>query len=97
MPLIVKMDFEDGTEKTETYPAEIWRLNAKEISKVIFTEKPVKQFTLDPYLQTADIDTENNYFPRQPAASRFELFKQQNARPKNPMQQAQQSTGQPQK
>ena len=97
MPLIVKMEFEDGTEKTETYPAEIWRLNAKEISKVIFTEKPVRQFTLDPYLQTADIDTENNYFPRQPAASRFELFKQQGNRPKNPMQQSQQATGQPQK
>ncbi|MDJ1472748.1 M1 family metallopeptidase [Cytophagaceae bacterium DM2B3-1] len=93
-PVIVKMEFEDGTEKIETYPAEIWRLNSKEISKVIFTDKPVKQFTLDPYLQTADIDTENNYFPRKPEASRFQLFKQQGNRPKNPMQQAQKASGQ---
>ncbi|MDJ1500110.1 M1 family metallopeptidase [Xanthocytophaga agilis] len=93
-PVIVKMEFEDGTEKIETYPAEIWRLNSKEISKVIFTDKPVKQFTLDPYLQTADIDTENNYFPRKPEASRFQLFKQQSNRPKNPMQQAQKASGQ---
>ncbi len=96
-PVIVKMEFEDGTEKTETYPAEIWRLNAKEINKVIFTEKPVKQFTLDPYLQTADIDTENNFFPRKPVASRFQLFKQQGGKPKNPMQQSQQAAGQPNK
>jgi hypothetical protein len=93
-PVIVKMEFEDGTEKVETYPAEIWRLNAKEINKVIVTEKPVKQFVLDPYLQTADIDTENNYFPRQSVPSRFQLYKQQGGRPRNPMQQSQQASGQ---
>jgi len=90
-PIIIKMDFEDGTEQVERIPAEIWRLNSQEISKVFFTEKPVKQFTLDPYLETADIDTENNYFPRKPEPSRFQLFKQQGSKPKNPMQQSQQA------
>ncbi len=93
-PVIVKMEFEDGSEKTETYPAEIWRRNAKEINKVIVTDKPVKQFSLDPYLQTADIDTENNYFPRKSVPSRFQLYKQQGGRARNPMQQSQQASGQ---
>jgi hypothetical protein len=43
---------------------------------------------LDPLQQTADTDLSNNAFPRQPAASRFELFQQQQQTPPNPMQQA---------
>ncbi|QHT69137.1 M1 family metallopeptidase [Rhodocytophaga rosea] len=87
MPLIIKMDFADGTDQVVRIPAEVWRLNNTQVNKVIFTEKPVIQFTLDPYLETADIDTENNSFPRKPSPSRFQLFKQQQVAPKNPMQQ----------
>jgi hypothetical protein len=46
---------------------------------------------LDPLQQTADTDLSNNAFPRQPAASRFELFQQQQQTPPNPMQQAAQA------
>jgi aminopeptidase N len=94
MPLIIKMDFEDGTEKVVRIPAEIWRMNNQQVNKVLFTEKPVVQFTLDPYLETADIDTENNSFPRKPVPTRFQLYKQQQAIPKNPMQQQREAAGQ---
>ena len=43
---------------------------------------------LDPFQQTADTDLSNNAFPRQPAASRFDLFQQQQQAPANPMQRA---------
>ncbi|PWJ60212.1 hypothetical protein CLV98_101393 [Dyadobacter jejuensis] len=87
MPVIVKMVFEDGTDSVATYPAEIWRFNNQTISKVITTKKRVVQWTLDPYAQIADIDTENNSFPRIAKPTRFELFKQQQyKRPMNPMQ-----------
>jgi hypothetical protein len=56
------------------------------------TKKPVVSFVLDPYQQTADTDLSNNAFPRQPAASRFELFQQQAPAQPNPMQQAKQAT-----
>lgn len=94
MPLIIKMDFEDGTEKIVRIPAEIWRLNNQQVNKVLFTEKPVVQFTLDPYLETADIDIENNSFPRKPVPTKFQLFKQQQTSPKNPMQQQREAAGQ---
>ena len=53
-------------------------------------------FVLDPYQQTADTDLSNNAYPRQPVASRFELFQQSQAgnnaqQPANPMQQAAQA------
>jgi hypothetical protein len=94
MPLIIKMDFEDGTEQIVRIPAEIWRMNNTQISKVLFTEKPVVQFTLDPYLETADIDTENNVFPRKSTPTKFQLYKEKKASPKNPMQQQREAAGQ---
>ena len=56
----------------------------------------MKQVILDPQLETADVDIENNYFPRKAIPSRFELFKTQGfgrngpQNGSNPMQQAKQ-------
>ena len=93
MPVIVKMQFEDGTDSVARFPAEIWRLNDKDVAKVITTKKKVTQWTLDPFREIADIDEENNAFPRQPAQpTKFQLFKQQQqGRGANPMREAQQN------
>jgi len=86
MPLIVRMQYEDGSEEVVNIPAEIWRHNNNEITKVFVTEKPVASFELDPYLQTADTDLSNNAYPRRIAPSRFELYKQGREQQPNPMQ-----------
>lgn len=90
MPVIVKMEFEDGTEEVVRFPAEIWRKNDSEIVKTIPTAKRVKKFVLDPYFEIADIDTSNNTFPREPEKpTKFQLFKQNQGRNnQNPMQAA---------
>jgi len=77
MPVIVEMEYQDGSKEVLRIPAEIWRRNNKNVSKLVITEKPVKQFTLDPYQETADIDLSNNYFPAKTVQSKFQLFKQQ--------------------
>jgi hypothetical protein len=93
MPVVIQLTYDDGTQEVQNIPAEIWRKNNEQVSKVLVTSKPVISFVLDPYLETADTDLGNNAFPRQPAPSRFELFEQgraagNNARqPQNPMQQ----------
>ena len=94
MPVIVKMQFEDGTDSVARFPAEIWRLNDQQVSKVVTTKKKVVQWTLDPYREIADIDEESNSFPRQPAQpTRFQMFKgggfQRGG--SNPMREAQQA------
>lgn len=75
MPLIIQFNFTDGTSEIERIPAEIWRLNESEVSKVFARKKEVKSIVLDPLRETADIDEENNYWPRQFLPSRFELYK----------------------
>ena len=74
-PIIVELQFADGTKDYRNIPAEIWRLGDRKVTKVFKTSKEVKQFVLDPYLETADVDVSNNYFPPRPQLSRFELYK----------------------
>jgi hypothetical protein len=56
----------------------------------------VVSFVIDPLQQTADTDLSNNAYPRQPAASRFDLFQAgqtgNNAPQANPMQKAAKGT-----
>jgi hypothetical protein len=90
MPIIIQAQFEDGTTQDFRFPAEIWRLNNKEISKTISTTKKVEKFKLDPYFEIPDIDTSDNVFPREPEKpTKFQLMKQNRPSPAtNPMQEA---------
>ena len=75
MPIIVEYTYTDGTSKKETYPAEIWRLNDKEVIKAIASEKEIVSIAIDPNLETADIDTSNNSWPKKVEESIFDTFK----------------------
>lgn len=75
MPIIVEYTYADGTKKTETYPAQIWRLNDNEVSKAIASDKEIVSITIDPNLETADVDTSNNSWPRKETVSEFDTFK----------------------
>ncbi|MGE0813157.1 MAG: M1 family metallopeptidase [Vicinamibacterales bacterium] len=87
MPIILRLDYVDGTSEDVRIPAEIWRRNYKHVSKLVVTDKELSQVTLDPKLETADADLANNFFPRRPVMTRFQLFKQQQQAAPNPMQQ----------
>ena len=75
MPIIVEYKYKDGTSKTETYPAQIWRLNDNQVNKVIASEKEIVSIILDPNEETADVDTSNNSWPKQEQPSDFDQFK----------------------
>ena len=86
-PVIFDIEYTDGTHEMMRIPAEIWRYNNTEVSKLITTNKEIRAIMLDPRMETADVDMGNNSFPRRPVKSRFELFKQQQQQgPPNPMQ-----------
>ncbi len=75
MPLIVEFTFEDGSKTTDRTSAQIWRHNEQKVSKTYYFNKKVKSIQLDPMLETADIDTSNNYWGSMPEASKFSIFK----------------------
>ena len=74
MPIIVELEYVDGTKERQTFPAQIWRYNDKEVSKVFRTSQEIKKITIDPDLETADIDTSNNSWPKKDN-SKFNKFK----------------------
>jgi hypothetical protein len=76
MPLIVEFTFADGTTEVQRIPAEIWRLDPKNVSRIFITEKQATKIVLDPYLETADTDVTNNYWQHLPPPTRHDLFKQ---------------------
>jgi hypothetical protein len=88
MPLIIEATFADGSKKVERIPAEIWRIEELKVSKVFVYDQPVVSFRLDPFLETADTDLDNNSWPRTLQPTRYQLYKQEQKR-ENPMQRQQ--------
>jgi len=66
---------DDGSEELMILPAEIWRRDNHEITKLLIRDKAIKSVALDPRHETADANFSNNHFPRRFEKSRIELYK----------------------
>jgi Peptidase family M1 domain len=77
-PLVVEWTFKDGSKEIERIPAEIWRINENEVTKVFVKEKEVVNIVLDPNFELADVEVNNNVFPKKSAESKFDQFKKSN-------------------
>ena len=86
MPVILEFEYLDGTKEVVRIPAELWKSNNEQVSKVFVFDKELARVTLDPYLETADVDRNNNYWPARVEPTRFQLFKDRNRRQENLMQ-----------
>jgi len=81
MPVLLQIEFKDGTIEDRQFPAEIWRKNEDEVYKILILEKEVAAFTIDPKEKTADVDVHNNNYPRQAESSRFKKYKESQSNP----------------
>ena len=72
MPIIVELTYEDGTTEVQKFPAQIWRMNDKEVSRTFATKKQITKITIDPKLETADVDLTNNVWPKVETKSKFD-------------------------
>lgn len=75
MPVIIEWSYKDGTKEIERLPAEIWRTNEQKITKVFVKDKEVTNVVIDPLKETADIDTNNNAFPKVDQPSKFDQLR----------------------
>ncbi len=86
MPIILEFEYIDGTSEVVRIPAEIWKSNSEKIKKIFILDKELINIKLDPFLETADVDMNNNYWPPRTEPTRFQLFKQREWNQENPMQ-----------
>lgn len=75
MPVILEWTYTDGSKEIQKLPAEIWRMNEKELTKMFVKDKKVEQVRYDPLAEMADVNEANNTFPRSDDKSRLEKFK----------------------
>ncbi len=76
-PLPLKLTYEDGATREVMIPAEIWRVDNVNVTKMFVETKRVTSIEFDTRHQTADADKSNNAYPPKPALSRLDLFKVQ--------------------
>lgn len=74
MPILVELEFEDGTKEFHKFPEQIWRKGNQTVTRFFATEKAIKKVQLDPRLETADVDTKNNVWPKTENESKFETL-----------------------
>ena len=73
MPVLLQLTYEDGKNEELHIPAEIWRKNNQEVSKLLISPRKITSILVDPHEETADTDKENNVFPRLAKQSRIKL------------------------
>ena len=86
MPIILEFIYLDGTRENIRIPAEILKKNSNSVKKVFILEKELSNVILDPFIETADTDRNNNYWPTKNEPTRFQLYKQKERNSENPMQ-----------
>ncbi|MBT1704359.1 M1 family metallopeptidase [Chryseosolibacter indicus] len=73
-PIVIEWTYKDGSKEIERIPAEIWRINENEVTKVFVKSKEVVNIVVDPNAELADVETSNNSFPKN-TESKFDQFK----------------------
>jgi hypothetical protein len=85
MPLVIEFEFENGESQIERIPAEIWRKNSSEITKIFLFDKTLKKVVLDPHRELIDANYDNNFQFAPASYEKIELQLQSES-PPNPMQ-----------
>jgi hypothetical protein len=75
---VIEWTYVDGSKEIERIPAEVWRENEVEVTKLFIKEKEVVNIVLDPNFELADVELGNNVFPKRPSGSRFDQFRKAN-------------------
>lgn len=78
MPVILQFNYRDGSSEIKRIPAEIWRHNEKEVTKVFVLNKELENVVLDPFKETADVNEANNHFPPKEITSDFQRYRENN-------------------
>ena len=87
-PIPLTIEYADGRSEEMMIPAEIWRRDAEEVTKLMVLDAQAVAFRIDVNHQTADADYANNAFPPEVRRSRFEVYSGGRDARRNQMQKA---------
>ncbi len=73
-PILLQLNFMDGSSEEMNIPAEIWRRTPEQVHKLLVFDKELESVVVDHRWETADVDIENNFYPRRIIPSRIEAY-----------------------
>ncbi len=76
MPIILEFTFEDGSTEVVRIPVEVWIKSETGFYKYFILDKVVTKIELDPFLEMADTDRDNNFWPAVKQPSHFKVYQQ---------------------
>ena len=76
MPIILEFTFEDGTTEVVRIPVEVWIKSETSFHKYFILDKVVTKIEMDPFLEMADTDRDNNFWPAVKQPSHFKVYQQ---------------------
>lgn len=76
MPVIAEYTYADGSSEIVRYPVQVWRKNDHEFNKVVATDKEIVKIVVDPKQETADVNIDNNTWPREEKEDKFQQMKE---------------------
>ena len=74
-PIPLTLTYADGSTESLMIPAQVWRRDTEEVTKLMILDEQVVSMSIDDDHQIADADRSNNAFPQRPQQSRFELYR----------------------
>ncbi|GAB5414405.1 MAG: M1 family metallopeptidase [Congregibacter sp.] len=75
-PLPLRSEYADGDIEELMIPAEIWRRDTDQVTKVFIRDREIASISFDPQRRTADANERDNHWPRKITPSRFQMFKE---------------------
>tara|TARA_B110000483_G_scaffold243659_1_gene334974 strand:- start:12146 stop:14698 length:2553 start_codon:yes stop_codon:yes gene_type:complete len=78
-PILLQLNYVDGTSEEMNIPAEIWRRTPEQVHKLLVLDKELEGVVVDHLWETADVDIENNFYPRRIIPSRIEAYQDKEA------------------
>ena len=74
-PLPLTLNYAEGAPESLMIPAEIWRRNAEEVTRMFIRDRRIVSISIDDEHQLPDTDRRNNSFPPLIQYSRLEVYK----------------------
>ncbi|MEM7568489.1 MAG: M1 family metallopeptidase [Pseudomonadota bacterium] len=75
MPIPLTITYGDKSVEKLHIPAEIWRRDAVNVTKLMISDKPITSIVIDEGHGLPDADRQNNHFPRTITSSRLQAYK----------------------
>jgi hypothetical protein len=73
MPVVMQITWADGTVEDLRLPAEVWMDDSRNFTKLLVAEQEIETIVVDPHLEMADANPNDNTWPKRAVEATFQL------------------------